>query len=251
MKLNLSASMSLSVVAALAANAGTVDPSQNEWFGKYKKQANAPKPEAMLLNTDAEPALAEGFKPLFNGKDLTGWKTRGGQSRFAAADGVITGTCVADQPSTYLCTEREDFTDFIFTCEIKWVENINSGVMFRAMVKPGKTWETVMGPQAEMEGSRSDRGWSGGIYGQDCGGYFYPLWLEEHQAARAALNVEGWNRLTIQAKGNTVKTWVNGVPAAHWVDDGTYAKGFFGLQLHKAKNGTVQYRNIRIKESAE
>ena len=237
------------LIAPMLVNAGTLDPQQQDWFKKYQKQANAPKPEAMLLNTDVEPDLSKGFVQLFNGKDLTGWKTRGGTSSFTAKDGILTGTCTADSPSTYLCTDREDYSDFLFTCEMKWVEDINSGVMFRAQEKSSKTTaKTVLGPQAEMEGTKGDRGWSGGIYGQDCGGYFYPLWLKEHQAARAALKPDDWNRLTIQAKGKVVKTWLNGVPAANWVGDGTYAKGFFGLQIHKAKRGSVQWRNIRIKE---
>jgi hypothetical protein len=50
------------------------------------------------------------------------------------------------------------------------------------------------------------------------------------------------------AQGNVVKTWVNGVPAAHWVDDGSYPKGFFGLQIHKGSKGTVHWKNIRVKE---
>jgi hypothetical protein len=54
--------------------------------------------------------------------------------------------------------------------------------------------------------------------------------------------------LTIQAVGNVVKTWVNGVPVAHWVDDGTFAKGFFGLQIHKGKSGKVLWKNVRVKE---
>jgi len=52
------------------------------------------------------------------------------------------------------------------------------------------------------------------------------------------------------AYGNEVKTWVNGVPMANWTDDGTYPEGFFGLQIHKDKNGkgTVLFKNIRVKE---
>jgi hypothetical protein len=225
-----------------------LDPQQGEWHKKYKGQENAPAPESMLLNTDPEPALTEGFMPIFNGTDLTGWTSKGGESQFSAKDGILTGTCVPDTPSAYLCTEKADYADFVFTCEMKWVVNGNSGVMFRADVKSEKGEEIVFGPQAEMEGVRGDRGWSGGVYGQSCGGFFYPLWLKEHQAAREALKPTQWNRLTIMAKGNVVKTWVNGVPAAHWVDNGTYPKGFFGLQIHKGKEGTVLWRDLRVKE---
>lgn len=227
-------------------HAGEFDPSQQNWVDHYSKQPNVPEPEAMLLNQEAEPDLKEGFVPLFNGKDLTGWTPHGGRSTFEVKDGCIVGTCLADSPSTYLCTERADYGDFIFTTEMKWEVEINSGVMFRARFKDPDR-KTVMGPQAEMEPFSQDREWSGGIYGQSCGGWFYPLWLEEHAAARQAQKKEGWNRLTIKADGMVVKTWLNGVPVAHWVND-TYLQGFFGLQVHKAAKGQVLWRNMKIRE---
>lgn len=230
--------------------AGTIDPGQKDWYERYKTQKNVPTPGAMLLNEDKEPDLKEGFLDLFNGRNLEGWATKGGRSTFEVKDGVIVGTVVPGSPSTYLCTERVDYADFIFTCELKWEVDLNSGVMFRAASRKQGKIEDVFGPQAEMEGISGDRRWSGGVYGQSCGGYFYPLWLKEHAAARGALKPKDWNRLTIEAKGRVVKTWVNGVPAAHWVDDGTYSKGFFGLQVHKANKGQVLFRNIRVKELA-
>jgi hypothetical protein len=230
-------------------SAGEYDPQQAEWIRSYKKQANVPRPEEQLLNTDAEPNVKDGFTSLFNGKDLTGWTPKGGTCTFEAKDGLLVGTCVPGSNSTYLSTENAGFSDFIFSCDMKWKVDCNTGIMFRAQSKPGKNdTETVFGPQAEMEGFSKDRHWSGGIYGQSCGGYFYPLWLKEHQEARAAAKEGSWNRVTISAKGNVVKTWINGVPAAHWVDDGTYAKGFFGLQIHKGEKGKVLFRNIRVKE---
>lgn len=231
---------------------GELDPQQHQWHSRYKLQQNVPKPAGMLLNTDAEPDLTQGFSPLFNGQDLAGWTPKGGTCTFEVKDGMIVGTCIPGSDSTYLSTEETDFTDFIFTCEMKWEVDGNSGVMFRAQSKLGKNGkETVFGPQAEMEGFSTDRGWSGGIYGQSCGGYFYPLWLKEHAKARAATKQNEWNRLTIHTSGNVVKTWVNGVPAAHWIDDGTYSRGFFGLQIHKGKKGTVLWRDIRLKQLDE
>ncbi|MFG0288691.1 MAG: DUF1080 domain-containing protein [Rhodopirellula sp. JB044] len=232
----------------VAAWANEVDPKQQAWYAKYKSQQNIPQPEDMLLNTDEEPSLDEGFQDLFNGTDLTGWIPRGGTCQFEAVDGELVGTCVPGSNSTYLSTEKNDYTDFIFTCEMKWDVDGNSGVMFRAKTKANGDNELVYGPQAEMEGITGDRYWSGGIYGQSCGGYFYPVWLKEHEAARQSLDRTGWNRLTIQAQGNVVKTWINGVPVAHWVDDGTYSKGFFGLQIHKGRKGQVRWKNIKVKE---
>lgn len=236
------------VAIAGTCGAGEIDPAQAAWHAKYKTQQNVPLPAETLLNTDEEPDVSEGFSPMFNGKDLTGWTPKGGTCTFEVKGDVLVGTCVPGSNSTYLSTEKSDYGDFIFSCDMKWAVDGNSGVMFHAQSKTDKKRETVFGPQAEMEGITGDRFWNGGIYGQSCGGYFYPLWLKEHQAARDALDREGWNRLTIEAKGNVVKTWVNGVPCAHWVDDGTYAKGFFGLQIHKGAKGEVHWKNVRVKE---
>ena len=94
--------------------AGDLDPQQSEWHKKYKGQENAPKPEAMLLNVDPEPELKTGFVSMFNGKDLTGWISKGGVSKYTAKDGILTGTCTPGSDSTYLCTERTDFTDHTY-----------------------------------------------------------------------------------------------------------------------------------------
>jgi hypothetical protein len=228
--------------------ANQVSESQQQYIKKYEKQANTPKPEEMLINTDVEPNLNEpGFVDLYNGKDLDGWTPLGGHCTFEPTGEAIVGTTVKGSPSTYLSTVKDDYTDFIFTAELKWAVNGNSGIMFRAQQKPGKKGVTVFGPQCEMEGTNPDRGWSGGIYGQAAGGWAYPLWLEDHAEVRKAIHPEGWNRVTIQAVGDNVKTWINGIPAAHWETD-QYEKGFFSLQVHSGTKGEVHFRNLKVKE---
>jgi hypothetical protein len=123
--------------------------------------------------------------------------------------------------------------------------------MIRSKARPGNNgYEHIHGPQIEMEGFSHEyagRGWSGGIYGQGYSAWIYPLWLDAHREARAALIKEGWNRVTIKAEDDTIKTWINGVPAAHWKTN-DYPEGFLGLQIHSGKEGTVRFRNLLIKE---
>jgi len=234
----------LVVVSVLpSAHANQVSKSQQKFIAKYEKQKNIPDPAAMLINTDPEPELTQGFTPLFNGTDLEGWKPLGGHCTYEVTDGEIVGTCVPGSPSTYLSSIKDDYANFVFSAELKWAVNGNSGVMFRAQPKG----DSVKGPQAEMEGPGNDRSWSGGIYGQGCGGWYYPLWLEAHKEARKALKDGEWNRITIQAEGDTVKTWINGIPAAHWKND-EYTQGFFSLQVHSGKQGEIHFRNIKVKE---
>lgn len=241
-------SLLLSITAV--SHAGEIAKSQQKWIPVYEKQANIPAPEDMLINTDSEPDLGDGFVKLYNGKNLDGWTPRGGTCKFEAKGEAIVGTCVKGSPSTYLSTDRNDYADFVFTAEIKWEVDGNTGVMFRAQSKKSEkdnTKETVFGPQAEMEAFSKQRYWSGGIYGQSAGGWLYPMWLKAHEKARNAMKKDGWNRLTIQAKGDTIKTWLNGAPAAHWKTD-EYQKGFFSLQIHAGKEGTVHFRNLKLKE---
>lgn len=232
---------------------------QKQWYSSYKKQPNVPKIDDQLVNTDAEPELKQGFVDLFNGKDLTGWTPYGGTSNFTVENGQIVGTCVKGSQSTYLCTTDTSFDNFIFTCDFKWDVEGNTGVMFRSRIKPNEKakidndqTKVVFGPQVEVEEPSKGRFWTGGIYGQSCGGYYYPLWLKEHEPTRKAVKKDDWNRVTIFAQGKVVKTWINGVPMSHWVDtDNEYPKGYFGLQVHKGRQGKIRFRNIKVKRLNE
>ncbi len=240
--------LTLSLGQIFGASDNQISESQQKWIAAYEKQENVPVPEKMLINTDSEPDLKTGFVSLYNGKNLDGWTPLGGHCTFEAKGKSIVGTTVPASPSTYLSTLKDDYTDFIFTAEVKWVVDGNTGFMFRGQVKDGKDGsKTVFGPQAEMEADSKKRFWSGGIYGQSCGGWYYPLWLNAHEEARNAIDRDGWNRMTIKAEGKVVKTWINGVPAAHWTND-EYLKGFFSLQVHSGKEGKVRCRNIKVKE---
>lgn len=224
-----------------------ISEDQQKWIPKYAKQTKKIAPEDALINTDDEPELTKGFTNLYNGSNLDGWIARGGKCKFEAAGEFIRGTCIPGEPSTFLSTVREDYTDFIFTAEIKWEVDGNTGVMFRSQRKPTQKGELVYGLQCEMEGFSKNRGWSGAIYGQNAGGWRYPLWLEAHKEVRETLKKDDWNRVTIKTVGKEVKTWVNGLPAANWIDN-EYEQGFFGLQIHFGKKGTVLFKNIKVKE---
>lgn len=210
---------------------------------------NNQKNKKQLLNTDKEPKLkSRKFKSLFDGKTLNGWSTKQGTMKFEVVNGEIVGTCSAG-PSTFLCTDKK-YKDFIFTCEMKWEVDGNSGVQIRSRIRKDPNRNTVIGPQAEMEDlAKKGRGWSGGIYGQNCGGWFYPLKAPEHKPLKNVIDRSGWNRLTIKVEGNVFKTWVNGIPAAHWIDEANeFPTGFIGLQVHGGKQGIIHWRNLKIRE---
>lgn len=182
---------------------------------------------------------------LFNGKDLSGWKQLNGQAKFEVKNGEIIGTTVPNTPNSFLATEKE-YSDFILELEFWADSTMNSGIQFRSESKADFQNGRVFGYQMEID--PSTRAWSGGIY--DEGRRLWLYSLEFNPAAKTAYKKNGWNKYRIECIGKSVKTWVNGVPAAYLIDD-MLTKGFIALQVHsigKAEDAgkQIRWRNIRI-----
>ncbi|MFY0688526.1 MAG: DUF1080 domain-containing protein [Cyclobacteriaceae bacterium] len=181
---------------------------------------------------------------LFNGKNLNGWSTKGGNAPYEVVDGEIVGTAVKNTPNTFLTTDKT-YSDFILEMDIYIDSDMNSGVQIRSLSTPDYQNGRVHGYQIEMD--PSPRAWSAGIYDEARRGWMYPL--VRNPQAQNALVRGAWNKLHIEAIGNEINTWLNGVHCASLVDDLT-AEGFIGLQVHSVGDeleGTqVKWKNVRI-----
>jgi len=203
-------------------------------------------------------AAEEGFVPLFDGKTLEGWEQHGGDAEYTVEDGAIVGTSVPKTPNSFLATKKT-YGDFILELEFKVDPALNSGVQFRSNVfdKPTKVGKKripagrVHGYQVEID--PSPRAYTGGIYDEGRRGWLYNLAGEKNAKARKAFKQDEWNHFRVEAVGDSIKTWINGVPAANLKDDMT-AKGFIALQVHGVGNKQekigkqVRWRNLKIKE---
>lgn len=189
---------------------------------------------------------------LFNGKDLKGFKQLNGHAKYSVKNGEIIGSTVFGEPNSFLATEKT-YGDFILELDLKLFANMNSGIQFRSETAPGtqqvngKTIEgRVFGYQMEVD--PSDRAWSGGIYDEGRRDWLYPL--DFNADAKKAFKPRDWNHYRIECFGNSIRTWINGVPCAALIDDLT-AKGFIALQVHAIKNKEdegkeIHWKNIRI-----
>jgi hypothetical protein len=126
---------------------------------------------------------------------------------------------------------------------------MNSGVQIRSNSLPEYSNGRVHGYQVELD--PSPRAFSGGIYDESRRGWMYPL--SRNPKARAAFQNGKWNKFHIEAIGNTLKVWLNGVQCTNLVDDMT-ASGFIGLQVHgignpEHANKEIRWKNLRILES--
>ena len=146
-----------------------------------------------------------GLAPLFNGKDLTGWRSYPGKvSRFSATpEGEI---LVLDGPGQ-LETEAV-FGDFVLQAEV-FVdgEALNSGIFFRSI--PG---EFSNGYESQIhngyEGDDRSRPTNAGT-----GAIF-----RRQNARRVASDDHAWFTKTIICEGPHMAVWVNGLQVTDWTD---------------------------------
>ena len=196
------------------------------------------------------------YSYLFEGKELNldGWSIKSGYATYEIKDGAILGTTAKGSGNTFLCTEKE-YGNFDLVFEVKCHNRLNSGVQIRSKLRDssGKYGGRVNGPQVEIEASGSKGAEAGYVYGEATGrGWLTP---KERLKPHKHFKDNEWNKYRILAKGNRIKTWINGQMIEDLTDQEiykTHPKGIIGLQVHGiGKNDgpfTVQWRNIKIKE---
>ena len=172
---------------------------------------------------------------LFDGKTLNGWSNPFNRGTVWVEDGAIH---LRGTPIFYLVTERV-FGDFILELEVNIPEGGNSGVQFRSHFNSKDLW----GYQAEVD--TSDRRWAGGLYDQSRRGWIHPL--TNQPKAQAAFKNGGWNHYRIEAFGDHIVIYVNGVPTTDYRDS-TDIEGHIALQHHGEADKTYRFRNIRIQD---
>jgi len=182
----------------------------------------------------------EGFTPIFNGKDLTGWE--GDAKLWLVEDGVLVGRSAGIRYNDFLATAKS-YGDFVLRFQVKLVENKgNSGVQFRSKRVPPPSHE-VSGYQADIA-----QGWWGKLYDEARRGKVLAGPTDE--VLKKALKPADWNDYEIEAVGNKVKLSVNGVVTVDYTeaDEKIAREGVIAVQIHSGGPMEVQFRNLRIKE---
>ncbi len=226
----------------------------------------------LLISACSTALAADGWTDLFNGKNLDGWVQRGGKATYTVEGDSIVGTSTLDTANTFLCTGR-DYADFVLEYEFKVDPQLNSGVQIRSrsLSAPGEiTWQgkkittpadRVHGYQIEIDPDpKQKRWWSAGIYDEARRGWLFPGALGGDgktfgDRGRKIFKQGDWNKVRVEAIGDSIKTTLNGTPCAA-IKDSLTPSGFIALQVHdigndKGKEGTqVRWRNLKIQEVA-
>ncbi|QDU69734.1 family 16 glycoside hydrolase [Engelhardtia mirabilis] len=179
--------------------------------------------------------------------DDSAWEPRGGAAVFTLQDGVLSGETRPNTPNTFW-TSRETFRDFELVYDVRIDPALNSGVQIRSEVIGGFDNRDggLKGYQVEID--PSERAWSGGIYEERGRGWLHPLHAAPY--ARRAWRQGEWNHFRVLCEGPTIRTWINGVPAAEMIDHGR-AAGHIGFQVHgvgdRAEPLQVAWRHVRLR----
>jgi hypothetical protein len=187
----------------------------------------------------AQESKEEGFVPLFNGKDLTGWE--GDAKLWIIENGVLIGRSPGIGYNDFLATTKT-YGDFILRFQIRLVDNKgNSGMQFRS--KRVANSHEVSGYQADIA-----PGWWGKLY--DEARRNRVLAGPKEEDLNKVLKPTDWNDYEVQAVGNKIALSINGFKTVEYTegDKDIPATGIFATQIHGGGPMEVQFKNIRIKE---
>jgi 3-keto-disaccharide hydrolase len=198
--------------------------------------ATVPAPAADDTKSDST-----GFVQLFNGRNLSGWKTHPGdtETKWEVKDGAIVGTGKAG----HLYSERDDYENFVYRMEAKINDHGNSGQYFRAKFAKG----FPPGYEAQINSTHRDPIKTGSLYPG------FNRRLTDAQKAKIIVTdmlvkPDEWFTQEVTADGNHIIIKVDGKQTVDFVDENnTYTKGHFAIQQHDP--GTViTVRKVEVKE---
>jgi len=194
-----------------------------------------------------------GFKLLFDGKSLDGWR---GYKKDKAPAGwtVVEGSLARTGGGGDLLTV-EQFENFELKIDWKVAPGANSGIIYRCTEAEGAPYMT--GPEYQV---LDDAKHGDGKNGLTSAGSLYAVYAPSKKTAKPAGE---WNSTRIVVNGKKVEHWLNGekvvdceigsedwvkrVAGSKWKDAKKYGlepKGHVDLQDHGDK---VEFKNIKIR----
>jgi len=190
------------------------------------------------------------WETLFNGKDFEGWRIINDEGNVWIEDSAFVCHAVANTTvSTFPCTQKK-YDDFIFEAEAKIDGRLHTGFILRCdEIKHDTSKVNLSGYQVKID--PTERRWTGGIFDGGKNGivWYYPL--KESEEARSAFKFKEWNVYRIEAIGDSIKIWVNGIPTCNLVHD-KYSLGYIAIKIHWIGNTPemekvlMRFRKMRI-----
>jgi hypothetical protein len=183
-----------------------------------------------------------GWLPLFNGKDLAGWK-KNGDEKWIVEQGTILCESTANKYG-YLTTERT-YRDFDLKLKFKGEAEGNSGLFLHARITGSdpEHGPDIEGMQVEVDPGVGKH--TGGLY--ESGGRGW-VKMPTPEGERA-LKPSQWNDLEASVSGNHIVVQLNGVQVTDYTDAAPkFNDGVIALQIHTGGGVKMRWKDIYIKE---
>jgi hypothetical protein len=184
------------------------------------------------------PPRSDDFVPLFNGKDLTGWKIQlGGGARWQVQDGVLVGS--GGKGSLFNVAGSHE--NFHLRLEAMINDGGHSGVHFRTLFGPTTPeGRPLSGYRTPINITHKDPHKTGSLYFKNV--------LVVGLKQSPPIELDGWFTLEIIAEGPLIVLKVNGKNTSSFVDLETGSRlGRIALELLDPAT-VVKYRKIEIKD---
>lgn len=193
---------------------------------------------ALICLVGVSSAADDGFKSLFDGKTLAGWK--GDPSLWSVEDGAICGSTEAKKitHNCFLCSEKT-YKNFVIKLKFK-MRNGNSGVQVRS--KQHDDFR-VTGYQSDIAESR----YMGILYEEGGRGILVDVKQDE---VKKHFDRNGWNEYVITCDGPHIKQVLNGYTTVDYTEKSEKGakEGILALQLHVGPKMKIWFKDIQIKE---
>lgn len=176
-----------------------------------------------------------GFTPLFNGRDLSGWIVPEDPDLFTVEDGEIVGRTRGDLTINQFLVAEKPYRDFHLKAKVKLIRG-NSGIQFRSKLLDGGA---VAGPQADVAAEY----W--GLLYEERGRGILERYPEDK--AREIVKPNDWNEFEIIAEGDHVQIFLNGTKVIDRTDPEFAPEGVIALQVHVGPPMEVRFKDIAIK----
>jgi RNA polymerase sigma factor (sigma-70 family) len=196
--------------------------------------AVAPREHVPPVAVARLPAEQE-FVPLFNGKDLTGWKTNvPGANAWSVKDGILTGSGAG-----FIATSSGPYHDFHLRVKARLSAGGLGTILFRGPADKGPHhgYETI------INATNKDLDKTGSLNAQGAFG-----WMGIISFQSSLVRPGEWLDLELVAVKKRILIHVNGQKTVDYTD--VLDRGFTGgpLVLRSTAQSTVEYQKIEIKE---
>ncbi|MDX1925804.1 MAG: DUF1080 domain-containing protein [Pirellulaceae bacterium] len=196
---------------------------------------------ALACTLSPSPAAAQdGFKKIFDGKSMDGWKANENTGSWQLKDGLL--VCHGERSHLFYVGEDKPFKNFHFKAEVKTTKGSNSGIYFHTKYQDSG-WPKF-GYECQVNVTHTDPKKSSGLYAVK-------------DVADPGIKDDEWYTQEIIVNGRHIELKINGKTMVDYTEpenkpafsnefERKLAEGTFALQAHDPES-IVYFRNIEVK----